>query len=76
MYGLMKFVCRSGRRLPGRKKLSSVYHELLGWKEAELFGNPGLSVKTASCLCLWQEDDYVPPVWPEEEGRQQKQVHF
>ena len=27
-------------------------------------------------LVFVQEDDYVPPVWPEVEGRQQKQVHF
>lgn len=23
-----------------------------------------------------QEEGYVPPVWPEEEGMQQKQMHF
>ena len=32
---------------PDAIKLSQFYHELLGWKTTELFGNPRLSAKTA-----------------------------
>jgi hypothetical protein len=29
------------------------------------------------CFFLFiEEEDYVPPVWPEESGEQQKQMHF
>lgn len=61
--------CGDGRRL--RK----FYEGLLGGEALELYGLPGL--KTGGRLLLFaQEPDYVPPVWPEEEGRQQKQMHF
>ena len=50
---------------PDAIKLSQFYHELLGWKTTELFGNPAVV-----------SENGVTPVWPEVEGRQQKQVHF
>ena len=61
---------------PDAKKLSQFYHELLDWKTTELFGNPAVVSENGVMLVFVQEDDYVPPVWPEVEGRQQKQVHF
>ena len=61
---------------PDAIKLSQFYHELLDWKTTELFGNPAVVSENGVMLVFVQEDDYVPPVWPEVEGRQQKQVHF
>ncbi|MEY8279646.1 VOC family protein [Oscillospiraceae bacterium 52-8] len=37
---------------------------------------PTLTSAAGVTLLFVQEEDYVSPVWPEEEGRQQKQVHF
>lgn len=61
---------------PDAEKLSRFYHQLLGWKTAELFGNPALVSENGVMLVFVQEADYMPPVWPEIEGCQQKQVHF
>ena len=61
---------------PDAQKLSHFYHELLGWKTAELFGNPAVVSENGVMLVFVQEADYVPPVWPETEGKQQKQIHF
>lgn len=61
---------------PNAQELSHFYHELLGWKTAELFGNPAVVSENGVMLVFVQEADYVPPVWPEAEGRQQKQIHF
>ena len=61
---------------PDAKKLSQFYHELLDWKTTELFGNPAVVSENGVMLVFVQDDAYVPPVWPEVEGRQQKQVHF
>lgn len=55
-------------------KLRDFYAQLLGGETCELYGMPGLH---RGLLFLFaQEPDYVPPVWPEENGRQQKQMHF
>ncbi len=56
------------------KKLQNFYAELLGWEKCELYGIPAL--KGPLVLLFAQEPDYVAPVWPEEDGRQQKQLHF
>lgn len=61
---------------PNAQELSHFYHELLGWNTAELFGNPAVVSENGVMLVFVQEADYVPPVWPEAEGRQQKQIHF
>lgn len=57
--------------------LCSFYVGLLGWHKTELFGHPAATSPDGAVMLLFvQEEDYVPPVWPEEEGQQQKQVHF
>ncbi len=61
---------------PDSRKLCDFYLGLLGWKETELFGNPAVISENGVMFVFVQEEDYVPPVWPEEEGRQQKQIHF
>lgn len=56
--------------------LCSFYERLLDWRRSELFGHPALTGENGVILLFMQEEDYVPPVWPEENGRQQKQMHF
>jgi catechol 2,3-dioxygenase-like lactoylglutathione lyase family enzyme len=57
-------------------RLCSFYEHLLGWKRSTLFGRPALTSKSGLIFLFHEEDDYVPPVWPEEPGQQQKQIHF
>lgn len=58
------------------KKLSEFYAELLGWEKLELYGHPAVKSDSGLVLLFVQEEDYVSPVWPEEDGKQQKQMHF
>ena len=55
--------------------LCEFYHKLLGWEKSIMFGSPALS-KDGIVFLFMEEEDYVPPAWPEEEGKQQKQMHF
>jgi catechol 2,3-dioxygenase-like lactoylglutathione lyase family enzyme len=53
------------------------YADLMGWEKTTAFG--ALAVKTGNSMTIlfWEPDiPYVPPVWPEEPGKQQKQMHF
>jgi predicted enzyme related to lactoylglutathione lyase len=52
------------------------YHRLLGWKREVLYGCHAVRSQSGVTFLFMGEEDYVPPVWPEEEGRQQKQMHF
>lgn len=56
--------------------LCSFYERLLGWQRNELFGCPALTSETDTVFLFMLEKDYLPPVWPEEPGCQQKQMHF
>jgi predicted enzyme related to lactoylglutathione lyase len=58
------------------KKLCGFYAGLTGWETGAMFGLPTLGGKTAPMFLFSQEDDYVRPVWPEVEGKQQKQLHI
>ncbi len=58
------------------KGLQAFYGELLGWESCELFGRPAVRSSTGVVFLFIEEPDYVRPVWPEEEGKQQKQMHF
>ncbi|HCA28462.1 MAG TPA: VOC family protein [Ruminococcaceae bacterium] len=53
------------------------YAVLTGWEKRESFGCPAL-VGDNGLLMLFMSCDfeYIPPVWPEEPGKQQKQMHF
>lgn len=55
--------------------LCEFYHKLLGWEKSIMFGRPALS-KDGIVFLFMEEEDYVPPAWPEEVGKQQKQMHF
>ncbi len=56
--------------------LCAFYHGLLGGERCVLFGMPVLRSPEGLVLMFSTEQDYVPPVWPEQPGRQQKQMHF
>ena len=56
--------------------LCSFYERLLGWRRGALFGRPALTSPSGVIFLFMQEEDYLPPVWPEEPQRQQKQMHF
>jgi len=58
------------------EKLCSFYESLLGWKRGMFFGRPSLTSENGTVFLFVEEEDYIPPVWPEEAGRQQKQMHF
>lgn len=58
------------------QKLCEFYSRLLGWDKSVKYGRPALSSKGGIVFLFIQENDYIPPIWPEEEGRQQKQMHF
>ena len=56
--------------------LCEFYRRLLGWEKGELYGRPALQSPEGVVFLFIGEEDYAPPVWPEEAGRQQKQMHF
>ncbi|MDR2506251.1 MAG: VOC family protein [Oscillospiraceae bacterium] len=60
------------------KALASFYYKLLGGELKEAWGCPYLASANSDApgLLFVQEDDYVAPVWPEEEGKQQKSLHL
>ena len=58
------------------KKLQKFYSELLGWEMCELFARPAVRSSTGIVFLFIEEEDYIRPVWPEEERKQQKQMHF
>lgn len=58
------------------KKLQKFYGELLGWEMCELFARPAVRSSSGIVFLFIEEKDYVPPVWPEDTGKQQKQMHF
>ena len=58
------------------KKLQSFYGDLLGWEKCELFARPAVRSSTGVVFLFIEEEDYIRPVWPEEAGKQQKQMHF
>lgn len=58
------------------QKLCDFYAELLGWEKCRMFGLPAVRSEKGFVFLFAQEEDYVPPVWPEVDNRQQKQMHF
>lgn len=58
------------------QRLCEFYRNLLGWEKRVMFGRPALCSKENIVLLFMEEEDYIPPVWPEEVGKQQKQMHF
>lgn len=58
------------------RKLQRFYGELLGWEMCKLFARPAVRSSSGIVFLFIEEKDYVPPVWPEDTGKQQKQMHF
>lgn len=60
------------------RKLQDFYAELLGWEKREKYDCPAVSSQSGIVLLFMQADDfdYMRPVWPEQPGKQQKQMHF
>ena len=58
------------------EKLRGFYAELLGWEKRELYGCPAVISQAGFVFLFMQEGDYTRPVWPEEQAKQQKQMHF
>lgn len=59
--------------------LSDFYMRLLGWKKN--YGDDGewadiISPSGGVKIAFQQNDDYVPPVWPDEPGAQQQMAHL
>jgi len=58
-------------------KLRNFYAELLGWDSCIMYNFPALRSQLGLVLLFMEADfEYVKPVWPEEIGKQQKQMHF
>lgn len=58
------------------KKLQKFYGELLGWEMCELFDLPAVRSSNGVVFLFIEESDYIRPIWPEENSKQQKQMHF
>lgn len=56
--------------------LCDFYHRLLGWETDRLFGRPAVRSEDGVVFLFVEEENYCAPVWPEEAGKQQKQMHF
>ncbi|GHU35097.1 hypothetical protein FACS1894105_03120 [Clostridia bacterium] len=60
---------------PDTKELRAFYAELTDWDRD--FHWTALLADNKMVVHFMQSDfDYIPPVWPEESGKQQKQMHF
>jgi catechol 2,3-dioxygenase-like lactoylglutathione lyase family enzyme len=59
-------------------KLREFYYSLTGWQKVDKYGNtPALIVKEGLTVLFVECDvPHEPPVWPEEIGAQQKQIHL
>jgi catechol 2,3-dioxygenase-like lactoylglutathione lyase family enzyme len=67
---------------PDEDALCIFYEALLGWERKELWGHPSLTSPDGTQRFLFMQEKgdnilpYLPPVWPEQPGQQQKQMHF
>ena len=60
------------------RKLQDFYAALLGWEKRKMYGCPAVCNQSGIVFLFMQADDfdYIQPVWPEQSGKQQKQMHF
>ena len=59
------------------KKIQEFYHQLTGLEKRTMYNSPGLVLNNNLMLMFSACDfEYVSPVWPEEDGKQQKQMHL
>ena len=59
-------------------KMGNFYAELLGWNKIvhNDYCVSMISPEQNIRFLFVKEDDFVPPVWPEKEGTQQKMLHL
>jgi catechol 2,3-dioxygenase-like lactoylglutathione lyase family enzyme len=49
----------------------------MGWEKLTAYGSPAVKTEVGMLILFTTPDvPYVPPVWPEKPGKQQKQMHF
>ncbi len=58
------------------ERLRDFYANLTGWKKITIFNLPGIISDCGTRMIFNTEEDYVPCVWPEQDGCQQKQMHL
>ena len=77
---MIKGICLSniGIDCKDAQKLRDFYAELLGWEKLEMYGFPVLRGQNGIVFLFDRaaDYDYIRPEWPEQPGRQQKQMHF
>lgn len=56
--------------------LRDFYAALTGWQKITIFHLPGIQSETGFRMLFNTEKDFVPCVWPETAGSQQKQMHL
>jgi catechol 2,3-dioxygenase-like lactoylglutathione lyase family enzyme len=53
------------------------YANFTGWEKTVAFGCLALKTNNGMTILFVETDiPHVPPIWPEEPGKQQKQMHF
>ena len=59
-------------------KMQDFYVGLLGWEKCTQYGCHAVSNRSGIVILFLPADDfdYIQPVWPEQPGKQQKQMHF
>ena len=59
------------------EKLRDFYAAMLGGEKQTMYDWPTLICENGLVILFMGCDfEYIPPVWPEEPGKQQKQMHF
>ena len=58
-------------------KQCDFYADLLGWNKGVMYGCPAVISDNGIVIVFMECDfDYMPPVWPEVNGQQQKHMHL
>ncbi|MDR0964428.1 MAG: VOC family protein [Clostridium sp.] len=58
-------------------RAQNFYANLMNWEKLTAFGCPAVKTEIGMLILFTTpEVHYVSPVWPEEVGKQQKQMHF
>ena len=59
------------------EKLRDFYAALTGWQKRTMYDCPALIAENGLLILFMGCDfEYIPPIWPEGPGTQQKQMHF
>lgn len=64
---------------PDPRALSGFYGRMLGWRETFSEGDEWIEIAPpggGSRIAFQKNEDYVPPVWPDEPGAQQMMAHL